>query len=94
MAAAVLAGCGGASNAPRGGAKVFADSSCGSCHTLAAAGASGKVGSSFDARRYSAAEVARWVRTGANGMPVFANTLSDAQIAAVARYVARHSGGR
>jgi mono/diheme cytochrome c family protein len=38
--------------------------------------------------------VARWVRKGANGMPVFAGTLSDAQITSVSRYVARHSGGR
>lgn len=87
---AVLAGCGGGGGEPSGvrtGAQVFAEEDCATCHTLARAGSSGTAGPSLDARPLSAAEVARWVRDGGDGMPAYAGRLSEAEIGAVARYV-------
>jgi uncharacterized membrane protein len=70
------------------GRQVFASAGCGSCHTLADAGASGAIGPSLDAGRPSAALVAERVRNGQGAMPSFAGTLSADEIDAVAAYVA------
>jgi mono/diheme cytochrome c family protein len=98
-AAATLAGCGGGgdgaeSSRPLTGAQVFAEQGCGSCHVLAAAGATGTVGPSLDARALSAGEVERWVRRGGKGMPALDGLIDDAEIVAVSRYVARESRAR
>ena len=69
------------------GKQVFASAGCGSCHTLADAGATGNLGPVLDAAEPSAALVAERVRNGLGAMPAFAGTLSDAEIAAVAAYV-------
>jgi mono/diheme cytochrome c family protein len=74
------------------GAKAFAGAGCGGCHTLKAANASGSVGPNLDEVRPDAATVAAIVRSGAGTMPSFKGRLSDAQIAAVARYVAGVAG--
>lgn len=66
---------------------------CAVCHTLADAGASGEVGPSLDALKPSAERVRKAVREGLNAMPSYEDTLSDAQIEAVARYVAGAAGG-
>jgi uncharacterized membrane protein len=75
------------------GKAVFASAGCGGCHTLADAGADGTVGPSLDAARPSAALVAERVRNGQGAMPAFAGTLSDADIADVAAYVASVTRG-
>jgi outer membrane protein assembly factor BamB len=66
--------------------------SCGSCHTLNAAGTSGTVGPNLDDLKPNEATVDRQVRNGGGGMPAFEGRLSDAQITAVSRYVAQNAG--
>ena len=67
-------------------------SNCGSCHTLGAAGTSGSVGPNLDQLKPDAATVEQQVRNGGGGMPSFEGSLSSAQIAAVANYVAQNAG--
>jgi outer membrane protein assembly factor BamB len=73
------------------GKQVFV-SNCGSCHTLGAAGTSGSVGPNLDQLKPNAARVRKQVENGGPGMPSFAGTLSAAQIATVAKYVAQNAG--
>jgi mono/diheme cytochrome c family protein len=73
------------------GESVFT-SSCGSCHTLAAAGTGGSVGPNLDDLKPDAATVEEQVRNGGGGMPAFEGQLSDAEIAAVSQYVAESAG--
>jgi outer membrane protein assembly factor BamB len=86
---------GGATTTPTGGAAngaaVFS-ANCSSCHTLAAAHATGAAGPNLDQLRPPEAVVARQVRDGGGGMPAFAGRLTPEQIAAVAHYVAVHAG--
>lgn len=65
---------------------------CALCHTLADAGATGNVGPSLDELKPDAARVAQAVRTGFGAMPPYPK-LSDDEVQALARYVARASGG-
>lgn len=74
------------------GSAVFASAGCGSCHTLAAAGSSGSVGPNLDDLQPDAAAVEAQVRSGGGSMPSFEDDLSDAEIAAVAAYVAESAG--
>jgi len=74
------------------GLKVFTDAGCGSCHTLAAAHATGDVGPNLDDLKPSAALVQRQVTNGGAAMPSFAGRLSKAEIAAVAKFVASAAG--
>jgi mono/diheme cytochrome c family protein len=67
---------------------VFAEAGCGSCHTFAAAGSSGAVGPNLDDAAPSAETAAAVIRSGAGTMPPFAGRLSDAEIEAVAAFVA------
>ncbi|MCZ7589435.1 MAG: urate hydroxylase PuuD [Gaiella sp.] len=69
------------------GRAVFTSAGCGSCHTLADAGAAGKVGPSLDAASPSTALVADRVTNGLGAMPAFAGKLSREEIADVAAYV-------
>ena len=69
------------------GRSVFRDN-CGRCHTLQAAGTSGQVGPPLDEIAKSAGEIEGIVRAGRGIMPSFRGTLSDAQIRAVAAFVA------
>jgi cytochrome c551 len=69
-------------------AKALFKSNCGSCHTLGKAGTSGQVGPPLDGERLDRAGIERQIRAGGGGMPAFAGKLSDAQIKAVAAYVA------
>lgn len=84
----------GASAQPQvsSGDAVFRQSGCASCHTLAAAGAQGQGGPNLDEARPPARLVESTVREGGGGMPAFGGRLSDAQIKAVADYVARSAG--
>lgn len=75
------------------GAAVFAESGCGSCHTLAAAGASGAIGPSLDESKPSKELTMQRVSEGMGAMPSFADQLTPEQIAAVADYVVASTGG-
>ncbi len=81
------AGEAGGDAAPDQGQVVFTDT-CGSCHTLSAAGTSGSVGPSLDGNSLDAAAIEGIVRDGSGGMPALGGTLSDAEIEAVAAFVA------
>ena len=70
------------------GREVFAEAGCASCHTLAAAGASGTVGPNLDEAHPDAATVAQVVRTGGGAMPAFGGRLDDRQIEQLASFVA------
>jgi hypothetical protein len=74
------------------GLKIFRDAGCGSCHTLAAAGASGNVGPDLDSAPPTTAAVAAQVKSGGGGMPSFSGTLSSAQIATLAGWVSSVAG--
>jgi cytochrome c6 len=65
---------------------------CAVCHTLKDAGATGAVGPVLDDLRPDEARVAAAVRGGIGAMPSFAGSLSEAQIRALAHYVAKASG--
>jgi outer membrane protein assembly factor BamB len=80
-------GAGGTTN----GATLFAQN-CSSCHTLAAAHATGTVGPNLDQLKPAQSVVARQVTNGGNGMPAFGGRLSKAQIDAVAAYVSSSAG--
>ncbi len=75
------------------GAAVFADSGCGSCHALEAAGASGTIGPSLDGSKPSKELTMQRVSEGMGAMPSFADQLTPEQIAAVADYVVASTGG-
>ena len=64
---------------------------CGLCHTLQDAGTSGAIGPVLDELKPDAARVATAVRGGIGIMPAYKGQLSDAQIDAIARYVATAS---
>jgi mono/diheme cytochrome c family protein len=81
-----------ASYSPTSAQQVFAGAGCGGCHTLKAAGSSGSVGSNLDDLKPDAATVEETVRNGAGSMPSFRGRLTDAQIQAVAQYVATSAG--
>src|SRR4051812_15344109 len=66
---------------------------CATCHTLKDAGATGNIGPVLDELRPDEARVIAAVRGGIGAMPSFATTLTEAQIRAVARYVAKASAG-
>jgi mono/diheme cytochrome c family protein len=83
---------GGAGSSSAAGRAVFASAGCGSCHTLAAAHATGDVGPNLDDLKPSEALVAHQVTNGGAAMPSFAGRLSKAQIAAVAKFVASAAG--
>jgi len=74
------------------GAKVFGSAGCGSCHTLAAAHASGQVGPNLDQLRPGFATVQDKVTNGGGGMPPFSGQLSEQQIRDVAAFVAARAG--
>jgi alcohol dehydrogenase (cytochrome c) len=73
------------------GMKVF-DSTCASCHTLAAAGSTGTVGPNLDQLKPSDALVVHQVTNGGGGMPAFGSSLSKSQIEAVALFVSSVAG--
>lgn len=74
------------------GEAVFADAGCAACHKLAAAGAEGASGPNLDVRRPNVDEVKSKVKGGGGGMPSYSGRLTDAQIQAVADYVAQNAG--
>ncbi len=65
---------------------------CAVCHTLKDAGAQGAVGPVLDEIKPDAQRVATALRNGVGAMPSFKATLSEEQIAALARYVSVATG--
>jgi mono/diheme cytochrome c family protein len=80
---------------PTAGAQIFAKAGCGGCHTLAAAHATGTVGPNLDTitpkpdYRLATARVT----LGKGVMPSFKGQLTDQQIADVAAFVVKATGG-
>ena len=72
--------------------KTIFTSECASCHTLKAAGTTGTVGPNLDQLKPSQAIVQHQVEVGGGVMPAFKGKLSDAQIAAVAKFVSSSAG--
>ncbi len=75
------------------GKAVFASAGCASCHTLAAAGATGKVGPNLDQAKPNTELVVTRVTKGQGAMPPFGEQLDPQQIADVAAYVTKSTGG-
>jgi len=73
--------------------KAVFTASCGGCHALGDAGTSGAIGPNLDDAQPDAATVKAYVRGGGGGMPAFGDNLANAEIDAVAAYVASVAGG-
>ena len=72
---------------------VFANYGCGSCHSLADAGATGRVGPSFDGNsNLTEAFIANRVTNGQGVMPAFGDQLTPDEVAQVAAYVNTAAG--
>ena len=74
------------------GRKLFTESAvpaCAVCHTLKEAGAEGAIGPALDELRPDAERVAKALRNGIGQMPSYQGSLTDAEIAALAQYVAK-----
>jgi cbb3-type cytochrome c oxidase subunit III len=65
---------------------------CASCHTLAAADASGTIGPSLDQNTATLERIVEQIRNGGGGMPAFEGQLTDEQIQALAEYVFENRG--
>ena len=72
--------------------KLIFTKKCAGCHTLKDAGTTGTTGPNLDLLKPPFARVQTQVTNGGRIMPAFKGVLSDAQIKAVARYVAEHAG--
>ena len=75
------------------GKAVFASAGCVSCHTLKDANAHGTVGPNLDQSKPPLSKVILRVTLGKNAMPPFKGQLKDKQIADVAAYVVKATGG-
>lgn len=74
------------------GKRIFnetANPPCAVCHSLKAAGATGEVGPSLDELKPDEGRVRQAVKDGVGAMPPFGDSLSEAQISAVAKFVAK-----
>ena len=79
---------------PTAGKVVFTKvGGCGSCHTLADAGTNGKVGPVLDQAKPALSLAVLRLTHGQGAMPNFTGTLTKKQIADVAAYVVKASGG-
>ena len=72
--------------------KAIFQADCASCHTLAAAKATGTVGPNLDQLKPADATVKHQVEIGGGVMPSFKDRLTAAQIAAVATFVSSSAG--
>jgi cytochrome c6 len=79
---------------PTAGKVVFTKvGGCGSCHTLADAGTNGNVGPVLDQAKPALSLAVLRLTHGQGAMPNFTGTLTKKQIADVAAYVVKASGG-
>jgi len=74
------------------GNAIFASAGCGGCHTLADAGSNGQVGPNLDQSKPTLELALDRITNGQGGMPSFKGQLSEAQIEAVAKFVADNAG--
>ena len=93
---ASTAGVNGAEPKPAGssatdGKSIFS-ANCSSCHTLAAAGASGTIGPNLDTLKPPLSVTKNQVIHGGGVMPAFKGKLTDKQIDAVSKFVASNAG--
>jgi mono/diheme cytochrome c family protein len=75
------------------GKAVFETAGCKGCHTLKDAGATGTVGPNLDQAKPPLSLVVARVTKGQGAMPPFKGQLTDKQIADVAAYVVKATGG-
>ena len=75
---------------PRAGKQIFTAEGCGSCHTLADAGATGTTGPDLDEQAPDAATVEAKVESGGGGMPSF--DLPAPELQALGEYVSSVAG--
>jgi mono/diheme cytochrome c family protein len=75
------------------GKQVFETAGCKGCHTLQDAGATGTVGPNLDQAKPPLSLVVTRVVNGSGAMPPFKGNLTDKQIANVAAYVVKATGG-
>ena len=75
------------------GKQVFETAGCKGCHTLKDAGATGTVGPNLDQAKPPLSLVVERVTKGQGAMPPFKGQISDKQIADVAAYVVKATGG-
>jgi mono/diheme cytochrome c family protein len=78
---------------PTAGKKVFLSAGCTGCHTLADAKATGTVGPNLDQAKPDYRLATARVTLGKGQMPSFKSQLSAQQIADVAAYVVKATGG-
>ncbi len=78
---------------PTAGKALFLKSGCTGCHTLADAKATGTVGPNLDQAKPDFRKATARVTLGKNAMPSFKGQLTDQQIADVASYVVKATGG-
>jgi cbb3-type cytochrome c oxidase subunit III len=83
---------GGGGTAAGNDPKALFQANCASCHTLAAAGATGTIGPNLDQLRVPEPRIEQQIRNGGAVMPAFKGKLTDAQIKAVAKYVSSVAG--
>ncbi|MEZ5100370.1 MAG: c-type cytochrome [Thermoleophilia bacterium] len=83
---------GGDAEAAAAGKELFASAGCGSCHTLAAAGASGAVGPNLDETKPAPELVVDRVTNGKGAMPPFSGQLSAEEIDQIAAFVSSAAG--
>jgi mono/diheme cytochrome c family protein len=79
---------------PAAGKTVFESAGCGSCHTLADAGATGTTGPNLDQHVaiMGTGGIASVIRRGRLGMPAFGDRLSETEILNVASYLRLFAG--
>ena len=75
------------------GKTIFKTGPCAGCHTLADAGTTGKVGPNLDQAKPPLSRIIDRLLHGGGAMPAFKGQLSDKQIADVAAYVLKATGG-
>jgi mono/diheme cytochrome c family protein len=78
---------------PAAGKKIFVSAGCVSCHTLKDAGATGTVGPNLDQAKPDYRLATARVTNGKGTMPSFKGQLTDQEIANVAAYVVKATGG-
>jgi mono/diheme cytochrome c family protein len=78
---------------PVAGAPIFKSAGCVGCHTLAAAGSTATVGPNLDQLKPDYRHVTAQVTNGGATMPSFKKSLSTKEIADVAAYVVKSTGG-
>jgi cbb3-type cytochrome c oxidase subunit III len=73
--------------------KALFQQNCAGCHTFAAAGAAGNVGPNLDQLQLPVSRIEQQIRKGGGVMPPFEGKLTDAQIKALAKWVAENRKG-